>query len=822
MNKTIPIMNRELLGLLASPMGYIILAAYTFVVAFLFNTFLGGVMAALQEYPNGIAFLQQYMNSAVFNHIMLILVLIAPALTMRSIAEEKSTGTLQLLLTAPVRDTEVILGKFGAAFVFFLTIIAASIVFPLILQFSASSFNWGEILAAYAGLILMAAFFCAAGVFISSLVESQVVAAVLTLAFLVFGTWIVGISGKVFRGRMGAALEYFSLQGHFDPFLGGVIGTEHVVFFMSGTLLLLFLSVKSLEKRKWTSLLEDDISRRLFTFDPLWSGALFLWGLFVILLLFLPRYDRISMGLFALGCLLALAWIIRRRTLIHALLVSRRGVAGANVVISTVIVGVIFIIVSIANHRYGARWDITADRIKSLAPETRTVVQGLPAPCEIVVFEARHRLRAELELMTWFEEFRPKLTVTYLDPRANPREVDALCRGTEQATLEDYLVVLNRDTVARMKQAGQNPYKHACLVNLKNISSKTMLEEEVDLALLTVARGNAGAKKKVYVLTGHGEPRLDDASPGGLSQFAFLLEREYINYEILFLPGAGKVPGDCDLLVIIDPQHHTDPDSGLPVSLFAPEEVRIIRDYLDRERRNLLVCAGPGFSEIPFKAVQEELKATGAIADAALFVNSGGLLGLLAGEGFMLTGGLVCNMSRHMADDPAALFVEPQPGNEITQARPYQLVMPECTPLLIGRGGAVVPFLDMRDQTWIEDVIGADRKFDGQKENLCARGVLGALAYSRSAEGESDRRIVVIGSGRIATNRSIVVRNNREVLRDAVNWLLKKESFAISRNFTLVTIVMSETTRKAVFYISVLVLPFLFLGVAVLVWWDRR
>jgi ABC-2 type transport system permease protein len=634
MKKMRAILKRELFSYLASPMGYIILAAYTFTVAWGFFHFLNIIMYQLHNNPAGIYAVHMNIIPNTFSVMMIVLLLITPALTMKSIAEEKSKGTIQLLLTAPVRDIDVIGGKFLAAFIFFVIIIGATIVFPLIIYFSTvspegvSAFNWGKVLSGYTGLILLSGLFCAIGIFISSLVESQVVAAVITLVFLIFGNWILGLSGRYFPSRIGEVVSYFSFQNHFMPFLHGVVSTEHIIFFVSTILLLIFFSIKSLEKRKWSNLLEDDTSRQLFKFDPFWTGALFLWGLFILLFFIIPTYDILSMIIFAFGCVLALIWVIIKRKQLAFLFKSRKGMAGANVIITTVIVCVIYGVISLANHQYNKMWDVTFSKIQSLSPATKKLIDSMKTETDFYVFMGRQNAHSILE---WYDQYSKKITVHYLDPVHYRSDVERITREVGQSGLENYIVIKNKEST----------FKRARLVKM-NVPIR-LLEEEIDLKLISITHeAEKKKKKKVYFLTGHGESRINNTSKNGLSQLAFLLEKEYIEYEELFLPAAKKVPGDCDLLVISGPGHRESEEGGITHSYFAPEEIRILREYL-QQRRNLLVFAGPEFSRVTFTEMRSGISQVeeGQGMNPAYFVNKGGLAGLLAEAGFFITNGIV-------------------------------------------------------------------------------------------------------------------------------------------------------------------------------------
>jgi ABC-2 type transport system permease protein len=174
-----------------------------------------------------------------------------PAVTMRLWAEEKKLGTIELLMTFPVRDSEVVLGKFLAAIGFLG--VALFLSFPLALTAAyAGDPDWGAIFGGYLGALLLGASYLAIGLFISSLTENQIVA-FLIAAVACFGLLIVGHDFVLFRvpAFMVGFLSYLSLGTHFESIGRGVLDTRDLVYYLSLIGFFLFLNVRSVESRKW-------------------------------------------------------------------------------------------------------------------------------------------------------------------------------------------------------------------------------------------------------------------------------------------------------------------------------------------------------------------------------------------------------------------------------------------------------------------------------------------------------------------------------------------------------------------------------------------
>lgn len=179
-----------------------------------------------------------------------------PAVTTRLLAEEQRMGTIELMLTAPVRDAELVIGKWLGAFLLMLVIAAITIVFPLALNSMVSpGIDQGPVISGYLGLMLLTGAMLGIGVAVSSFFENQIAAFASTMGVLVFLWWIVSPIGQVLGASGGALANFFSylsIGDHFfDTFLFGVIDLEGIVFYLSLTALSLFIATQSVEARRW-------------------------------------------------------------------------------------------------------------------------------------------------------------------------------------------------------------------------------------------------------------------------------------------------------------------------------------------------------------------------------------------------------------------------------------------------------------------------------------------------------------------------------------------------------------------------------------------
>ena len=246
------ISTKEVRTYFASPMAYVVSAAFLAITGFFF---VASVSDAFSE-----ASIRGFLAGAVF-----FMIFMSPAITMRLLAEEQKIGTLELLLTSPVREYEIVLGKFLAAFITVLAMLALSLYFVIIL-FVYGIPDVGPIFTGYLGLVLYASATLAIGLFASALSPNQIVGLVVG-AGLLTGLTIVdfvsdrvtGIGAQILDAmQLGASFSVFDLDsfgvaesGHFADFARGIFSVGDVVYYLSITAVFLMLTVVTLETRRW-------------------------------------------------------------------------------------------------------------------------------------------------------------------------------------------------------------------------------------------------------------------------------------------------------------------------------------------------------------------------------------------------------------------------------------------------------------------------------------------------------------------------------------------------------------------------------------------
>jgi len=198
---------------------------------------------------------QQYVPtvSIILSPLVTIFLFSIPALTMRSIADERRSGTMELLLTAPVRDGELIVGKWLGGFLFVLTIILVTWIYPIVLnQLIQPGLDQGLLLTGYLGLILVSSAFISIGVAASSLFSNQIAAFFTTLGILLL-LWMISYPAQALGSTGGELLRYLDLSEHlYNTFFQGIIEMQDVIYYISVTCLALFLGSVSVQVRRWS------------------------------------------------------------------------------------------------------------------------------------------------------------------------------------------------------------------------------------------------------------------------------------------------------------------------------------------------------------------------------------------------------------------------------------------------------------------------------------------------------------------------------------------------------------------------------------------
>jgi ABC-2 type transport system permease protein len=246
------IVRKEWNGYFASPIGYVVVGMYAIVFGYFYTVGLSWFIRQSMQAPQmggGSLNVNQQMIRYVFLNSTVIFLFVVPLITMRTYAEEKRSGTIELLMTSPVTDFQIVMGKFLGAMSLYGAMLAITLVHMAVL-FKYGSPEWKPIVSGYLGLVLLGGCFVSVGLFFSSLTKNQIVAGMFTFAVLLL-LWVIDWVGSFSGPSVERITSYLSLTGHVEDFLRGIVDTAHVVYYLSFITFGLFLTAKAVDSERW-------------------------------------------------------------------------------------------------------------------------------------------------------------------------------------------------------------------------------------------------------------------------------------------------------------------------------------------------------------------------------------------------------------------------------------------------------------------------------------------------------------------------------------------------------------------------------------------
>lgn len=225
--------HKETAALFSSPIAYAVVTVFLLIMGYSFTLTL-----FISHTPSLVP---------LFFQMFVLFLLTAPIITMRLVAEERKLRTIEILLTAPVSEAQIVLAKFTASFGLLVLMLALSAAYPVVLGLYGDP-DWGPIYSGYLGLALLGGALVGSGLLASTLVSNQIIAALLSLSVFLL-LWIIDDFGYLLPDPLDTLVVNLSLSGHFKPFATGSLYLSDAAFYVSATLLTLFLSVRALAQR---------------------------------------------------------------------------------------------------------------------------------------------------------------------------------------------------------------------------------------------------------------------------------------------------------------------------------------------------------------------------------------------------------------------------------------------------------------------------------------------------------------------------------------------------------------------------------------------
>jgi ABC-2 type transport system permease protein len=255
MRNILAIAHKELKSYFASPIAYIVIGVFALLYGYFYIAILAFfVRQSMQMGQLGMGAGQsmnvnQMLLRPLLQNVTILVLFMMPAITMRTYSEEKRSGTIELLLTSPITDLQIVIGKFLGALALYGIMLTISLIHVGLL-FVYGSPEWKPILTAYLGLLLLGGCFISVGLFVSTLTKNQVVAFMVTFGVFLF-LWVINWIGSFSGPTVNDLTNYLSIVGHFDDFAKGVLDTTHLIYYISFILFGLFLTAKSVDSERW-------------------------------------------------------------------------------------------------------------------------------------------------------------------------------------------------------------------------------------------------------------------------------------------------------------------------------------------------------------------------------------------------------------------------------------------------------------------------------------------------------------------------------------------------------------------------------------------
>lgn len=253
MRNVTAIAGRELRAYFGSPVAWVLMGFFAVLFGYFFwvhlNAFADASMRGSQFGPPPPANVNNDLIRPLLQNASVLVLFMLPMITMRTFAEEKRSGTIELLLTSPLTDLQITLGKFLGAVGLYAGLLLTTLV-PLTILFGLSTPEWKPVVSGYLGLLLLGGCILSLGIFVSSTTSNQVVAGGVTFVLaLLF--WIISWIADSFGPTAASVLNYLSVTQHLDDFGRGVIDTKHLVYYLSFIAFGLFLTLKSVDSERW-------------------------------------------------------------------------------------------------------------------------------------------------------------------------------------------------------------------------------------------------------------------------------------------------------------------------------------------------------------------------------------------------------------------------------------------------------------------------------------------------------------------------------------------------------------------------------------------
>ncbi|RJP25924.1 MAG: hypothetical protein C4527_16405 [Candidatus Omnitrophota bacterium] len=770
------IAKRDFFTFMLSPTGFLLLAAYLVISGYVFAADLSTSREASLQY--------------VFSTFGIISILLIPLLTMRLISEEVRTGTFEVLVSAPVQDWQIIVGKFLAGWMSFLMLSAPTFSYLFILEIWGEP-DWSMALCGYLGQQLLAILLVALGLCCSAATVNQVLAGMsaMVLGLLWATTHELRYS---LPDSFGEWMAYFSIFHHYALFRRGIFDSRAVLFFVIGAGMLLFLAVRLIESRRWKTATVPNAVASL----PRYSRLTTMVSALALILLMECVISRFSRGIWSgynTSLLLAsggLAGFVlwRNRIRVAAALAKKRSGLALIVCANCGLIVAIWFFILYLSYFYYFRLDLTGSKTYEISELTRNVLTRIETPVDIVVTITKPSdLVMKIEnLLDDYASRSAWLKRHYIDPAQSPAEMDYWREKLQlSGPLSEEILIASGEKYRRIPQAALVQNKILQVVEGRRILGPAYFVGEIEITsvLLHLTRAQPG---KVVFLSGHGEKNPEAAGDAGLSHIVQELQNAnwVVQHSIIMPGGNPRFSEDTQVVVIAGPRQ-----------AITAEEVNSLRQVLDRGG-GILFLPEPGFDAdlVSWLDTWNIRLNNDIVADFQSHL-AGGDASVLYVHRFDSRHPIGRSMERQAAVLPAARRI----GVNLTTPNPSVYA---------------TNFMHTSGSGWaLEFKESGPLQLDSQRDRKGPISVgVAAERYQSFADPGHDPmqgRMVVIGDSDFCTNQYVELAGNADLFLNCVEWLAGRHDLLSIRpkRAEIFTLALTAKDVKLIYWWSMILLP---------------
>ncbi|MDE0345080.1 MAG: Gldg family protein [Boseongicola sp.] len=761
--------RKELMTYLGSPMAYIVTAVFLAISGAFFASFL-----AATSYAN--TSIAGFLNAA-----QLLILVFAALLTMRLVVEEKKQGTWELVMTTPVREAELIAGKFLGSLAILCGMLLLTLYFTLLLLIFGDP-DLGPIATSYVGLVLIGSACLAVGIFASTVTGNQIVSAVMAGGIL-FGLWAIGVIADIVDGGIGEFLKRLSLSGYFADFERGIIDTQALIYYLSLTVFFLFAAVRAIEAGRWRLAQQKGRSRNL-AFTGL--GVLFVaWVLNFVL----PSGPIITWAIVTVGVGLISANALVEFRQMRDALTSTRGTFGIGTGISLSLVTAVLLLANLISTNVFHRFDFTGLSQFTLTTQTKDFLTQLS------------KEQDKVEVVSFYSDSNPNIEGSAEAFAVNNFGYNLLLEYTNHT---DVLDIRREDPELRPDLArqylGQGQLAQIAsslgVVVFRGAEGQLLvlgpqIQAEAENAFTSAILQVTGTKQRVvYFLTGHGEPSIGgdfSSARAGLRDNLFQVgEWNFAQLDAL--------PKNASAIVL-----------AAPKVVLGEDKIALLNAYLNNGGRLLLLINPNQHPD---------------------------LRRLLATWWMSSDDGVIVDPESHVTPNLDVPLVDARRN----QFRLPDVYFPGATAIRLKAdrpvSAQIQPLAWTTASAWQEkNALGVDDPVFETELDVGGTQAIGARLEMPVGEDvpqekrlASTTRLAVIGDSDFASNQHIGNGSNRELFLRVINWLGEgDEVVSVDRKVVPVRrLVLGPEEARFLNLSAIGLMPLVLLVVAARLWWRRK